>query len=91
MTTATKDKITVDPWDYFLDEDSPAQEHVEKFREMEWHYIRRTLKEELGYELGVGQEPHWVNGLVRCFYHEVKITDYGKETNYGWQPTNPYP
>jgi len=91
MTTATKDKITVDPWDYFLDEDSPAQEHVEKFREMEWHQIRRTLKEELGYELGVGQEPHWVERARAVLYHEVKITDYGKETNYGWQPTNPLP
>ena len=45
MTTATKDRIIVDPWDYFLDEDSPAQEHVEMVREMEWHHIKRTLKQ----------------------------------------------
>ena len=36
MTTEAKERITVDPWDYFLDEDSPAQEHVEMFREMYW-------------------------------------------------------
>ena len=91
MTTATKDRIIVDPWDYFLDEDSPAQGHVEMFREMEWHHIRRTLKQELDYELGVGQEPHWVERGRAVLYHEVKVSDYGRETNYGWQPTNPLP
>ena len=91
MTTATKDRIIVDPWDYFLDEDSPAQGHVEMFREMEWHHIRRTLKQELDYELGVGQEPHWVERGRAVLYHEVKVSDYGRETNYGWKPTNPLP
>ena len=91
MTTATKDRIIVDPWDYFLDEDSPAQGHVEMFREMEWHHIRRTLKQELDYELGVGQEPHWVERGRAVLYHEVKVSDYGRETNYGWQPPNPLP
>ena len=91
MTTATKDRIIVDPWDYFLDEDSPAQGHVEMFREMEWHHIKRTLKQELDYELGVGQEPHWVERGRAVLYHEVKVSDYGRETNYGWKPTNPLP
>ena len=34
MTTKASELIQVDPWDYFLDEDSPAQEHVEMFREI---------------------------------------------------------
>ena len=36
MTTKASELLQVDPWDYFLDEDSPAQEHVEMFREMYW-------------------------------------------------------
>ena len=91
MTTETKERIIVDPWDYFLDEDSPAREHVDMFREMEWHHIQRTLRIDLGYKLGVGQEPHWVERGRAVLYHDVNTSDYGRVTNYGWQATNPLP
>ena len=60
MTTSTDKKPTVNSWDYYLDDNSPAREHVEMFREMEWTHIQKELRNDLDYELGVGQEPHWV-------------------------------
>ena len=51
MTTKSSELLQVDSWDYFLDEDSPAREHVEMFREIYWPHIRRELRTELGYEL----------------------------------------
>lgn len=91
MTTATEEQIVVDSWDYFLDDDSPAREHVEMFREMEWTFIQRELRNELGYKLGVGQEPHWVERGRAVLYHRVTVTNYGREDDYGWQATNPLP
>ena len=91
MTTATEEQIIVDSWDYFLDDDSPAREHVEMFREMEWTFIQRELRNELGYKLGVGQEPHWVERGRAILYHRVTVTNYGREDDYGWQATNPLP
>ena len=91
MTTKTREQIIVDPWDYFLDEGSPAQEHVERFREIEWPHIQRILRNDLGYKLGIGQEPHWVERGRAVLYHDVSVTDYGRRTNYGWQATNPLP
>ena len=91
MTTKTKEQIILDPWDYFLEEDSPAREHVEMFREMEWPHIQRILRNDLGYKLGIGQEPHWVERGRAVLYHDVSVTDYGRRTSYGWQATNPLP
>ena len=91
MTSATKEQINVDPWDFFLEEDSPAREHVEMFREVEWHHMQRQLRVDLGYRLGVGQEPHWVEPGRAVLYHRVSTSDYGRETDYGWQATNPLP
>ena len=91
MTTTAEERIIVDPWDYFLEEGSPAQEHVDMFREMEWHHIRRTMRVDLGYQLGVGQEPHWVERGRAVLYHRVVGSSYGRETDYGWQATNPLP
>ena len=91
MTTATDEQLTVDSWDYFLDDDSPAREHVLMFRETEWTFIQRNLRNELGYKLGGGQEPHWVERGRAVFYHRVTITSYGREDDHGWQPTNPLP
>jgi len=91
MTTTAEERIVVDPWDFFLEEGSPAQEHVDMFREMEWHHIRRTMRVDLGYQLGVGQEPHWVERGRAVLYHRVVISDYGREADYGWQATNPLP
>ena len=91
MTTKTKEQIIIAPWDYFLEEDSPAREHVEMFREMEWPHIQRILRNDLGYKLGIGQEPHWVERGRAVLYHDVSVTDYGRRTSYGWQATNPLP
>ena len=91
MTTATEEQIIVDSWDYFLDDESPARDHVEMFREMEWTFMQRELRNELGYKLGVGQEPHWVERGRAVLYHRVTVTNYGREDDYGWQATNPLP
>ena len=91
MTTKASELIQVDPWDYFLDEDSPAQEHVEMFREVYWPYIRREMRNELGYELGEGQEPHWVEAGRAVLYHQTTVSDYGRVKDYGFGPTNPLP
>ena len=91
MTASTDDKTIVHSWDYYLDDDSPAREHVEMFREMEWTHIQKELRHELNYQLGVGQEPHWVEPGRAVLYHRVTVHDYGRETDYGWQATNPLP
>ena len=91
MTTSADKKPTVDSWDYYLDDNSPAREHVEMFREMEWTHIQKELKNDLDYKLGVGQEPHWVEPGRAVLYHHVNVRDYGRETDYGWQATNPLP
>ena len=91
MTTKSSKAIQIDPWDYFLDEDSPAREHVEMFREIYWPHMRRELRTELGYELGEGQEPHWVEAGRAVFYHQTLVRDYGRVTDYGFGPTNPLP
>ena len=91
MTTKVSEQIQVDPWDYFLDEDSPAQEHVEMFREVYWPHMRRELRTELGYEVGEGQEPHWVEAGRAVLYHRTTVNDYGKVQDYGFGPTNPLP
>ena len=90
MTASTDDKTIVDSWDYYLDDDSPAREHVEMFREMEWTHIQKELKE-VNYKLGVGQEPHWVEPGRAVLYHRVTVNDYGRETDFGWQATNGLP
>ena len=38
-----------------------------------------------------GQEPHWVEPGRAVLYHHVNVRDYGRETDYGWQATNPLP
>ena len=91
MTTKSSELLQVDSWDYFLDEDSPAQEHVEMFREIYWPHIRRELRTELDYGLGEGQEPHWVEAGRAIFYHQTSVSDYGRVTDYGFGPTNPLP
>ena len=91
MTTKSSELLQVDSWDYFLDEDSPAREHVEMFREIYWPHIRRELRTELDYELGEGQEPHWVEAGRAIFYHQTSVSDYGRVTDYGFGPTNPLP
>ena len=91
MTTKSSKAIQIDPWDYFLDEDSPAQEPVEMFREIYWPHIRRELRTELDYGLGEGQEPHWVEAGRAIFYHQTSVSDYGRVTDYGFGPTNPLP
>ena len=91
MTTKSSELLQVDSWDYFLDEDSPAREHVEMFREIYWPHIRRELRTELDYGLGEGQEPHWVEAGRAVFYHQTLVSDYGKVTDYGFGPTNPLP
>ena len=91
MTTKSSELLQVDSWDYFLDDDSPAREHVEMFREVYWPHIRRELRTELGYELGEGQEPHWVEAGRAIFYHQTSVSDYGRVTDYGFGPTNPLP
>ena len=91
MTTKSSELLQVDPWDYFLNDDSPAREHVEMFREIYWPHIRRELRTELGYELGEGQEPHWVEAGRAVFYHQTSVRDYGRVTDYGFGPTNPLP
>ena len=91
MTTKSSKAIQIDPWDYFLDEDSPAQGHVEMFREVYWPHIRRELRTELGYELGEGQEPHWVESGRAVLYHQTLVTNYGRVTDNGFGPTNPLP
>ena len=91
MTTKSSELLQVDSWDYFLNDDSPAREHVEMFRETYWPHIRRELRTELGYELGEGQEPHWVEAGRAVFYHQTLVSDYGKVTDYGFGPTNPLP
>ena len=89
--TTTSEKLIVDSWDYYLDDDSPAREHVEMFREVEWVYMQKELRHDLNYELGVGQEPHWVEPGRAILYHNVSVSEYGRETNYGWTATNPLP
>mgnify|MGYP003110548717 CR=1 FL=1 len=89
--TTTSEKLIVDSWDYYLDDDSPAREHVEMFREVEWVYMQKELRHDLDYELGVGQEPHWVEPGRAILYHNVSVSEYGRETNYGWKATNPLP
>jgi hypothetical protein len=89
--TTTSEKLIVDSWDYYLDDDSPAREHVEMFREVEWVYMQKELRNDLNYELGVGQEPHWVEPGRAILYHNVSVSEYGRETNYGWTATNPLP
>ena len=89
--TTTSEKLIVDSWDYYLDDDSPAREHVEMFREVEWVYMQKELRHDLDYELGVGQEPHWVEPGRAILYHNVSVSEYGRETNYGWTATNPLP
>ena len=91
MTTKSSELLQVDSWDYFLDEDSPAREHVEMFREIYWPHIRRELRTELDYGLGEGQEPHWVEAGRAIFYHQTSVSDYGRVTDYGFGPTNPLP
>ena len=91
MTTKSSELLQVDSWDYFLDEDSPAREHVEMFREIYWPHIRRELRTELDYGLGEGQEPHWVEAGRAVFYHQTLVSDYGRVTDYGFGPTNPLP
>ena len=91
MTTKSSELLQVDSWDYFLDDDSPAREHVEMFREIYWPHIRRELRTELDYGLGEGQEPHWVEAGRAIFYHQTLVSDYGKVTDYGFGPTNPLP
>ena len=91
MTTKSSELLQVDSWDYFLDEDSPAREHVEMFREIYWPHIRRELRTELDYGLGEGQEPHWVEAGRAIFYHQTSVRDYGRVTDYGFGPTNPLP
>ena len=91
MTTKSSELLQVDPWDYFLNDDSPAREHVEMFREIYWPHMRRELRTELGYELGEGQEPHWVEAGRAIFYHQTSVRDYGRVTDYGFGPTNPLP
>ena len=89
--TTTSEKLIVDSWDYYLDDDSPAREHVEMFREVEGVYMQKELRHDLNYELGVGQEPHWVEPGRAILYHNVSVSEYGRETNYGWTATNPLP
>ena len=89
--TTTSEKLIVDSWDYYLDDDSPARERVEMFREVEWVYMQKELRHDLDYELGVGQEPHWVEPGRAILYHNVSVSEYGRETNYGWTATNPLP
>ena len=89
--TTTSEKLIVDSWDYYLDDDSPAREHVEMFREVEWVYMQKELRHDLNYELGVGQEPHCVEAGRAILYHNVSVSEYGRETNYGWTATNPLP
>ena len=89
--TTTSEKLIVDSWDYYLDDGSPAREHVEMFREVEWVYMQKELRHDLNYELGVGQEPHWVEPGRAILYHNVSVSEYGRETNYGWTATNPLP
>ena len=89
--TTTSEKLIVDSWDYYLDDDSPARERVEMFREVEWVYMQKELRHDLDYELGVGQEPHWVEPGRAILYHNVSVSEYGRETNYGWKATNPLP
>ena len=91
MTTKSSELLQVDSWDYFLDDDSPAREHVEMFREIYWPHMRRELRTELGYELGEGQEPHWVESGRAVFYHRTTVSDYGRVTDNGFGPTNPLP
>ena len=91
MTTAANERIVVESWDFYLDDDSPAREHVERYREMEWPHMRKELRHDLGYMLGVGQEPHWVESGRSVLFHRVIISDYGRETDHGWQATNPLP
>ena len=91
MTTKSSELLQVDSWDYFLDEDSPAREHVEMFREIYWPHIRRELRTELDYGLGEGQEPHCVEAGRAIFYHQTSVSDYGRVTDYGFGPTNPLP
>ena len=91
MTTKSSELLQVDPWDYFLNDDSPAREHVEMFREIYWPHIRRELRTELDYGLGEGQEPHWVEAGRAIFYHQTSVSDYGRVTDYGFGPTNPLP
>ena len=47
--TTTSEKLIVDSWDYYLDDDSPAREHVEMFREVEWVYMQKELRHDLNY------------------------------------------
>jgi len=89
--TTTSEKLIVDSWDYYLDDDSPAREHVEMFREVEWVHMQKELRNDLDYELGVGQEPHWVEPGRAILYHNVTVSEYGRETNYGWKATNSLP
>jgi hypothetical protein len=89
MTVKAPEQISIDPWDYFLDD--LASEHVERFREQEWPIMLKELIHEQNYKLGEGQEPHWSAPGKVIFYHEVINTSYGKSTNHGWQTTNPLP
>jgi len=91
MTTATNDRIVVESWDYYLDDDRPAREHVERYREMQWPHMQKELRSDLGYMLGMGQEPHWVESGRAVLFHRVIISDYGREKDFGWQATNPLP
>ena len=91
MTTATNDHIVVESWDYYLADDSPAREHVERYREMQWPHMQKELRSDLGYMLGVGQEPHWVESGRAVLFHRVIISDYGREKDFGWQATHPLP
>ena len=90
MTTKAPETISVDPWDFFL-EDDLATEHVERFREQEWPQMLKELKHDYSYSIGEGQEPHWVTPGTAVLYHEVINISYGKEENTGWHPTNPLP
>ena len=91
MTTKAPETISVDPWDFFL-EDDLATEHVEKFREWEWPHMLKELKQEYNYVIGKGQEPHWVTPGTAILYHEqIVMIAYGREESKGWKPTNPLP